>query len=350
MTNPANFGSDNTSGVSPEIMAALETANQGSASAYGADPWTGRLQDRFAEIFGTDVAVFPVATGSAANVLGLSMLTPRHGAIYCHAEAHIQEDECGAPEFYTGAKLMPLEGPHAKLEPEVLAAALALTGSRPPHQVEPAALSISQASELGACYRPAEIAALSELVRSYGMALHMDGARLANALAFLDCSPADATWRAGVDVLSFGATKNGAMAAEAVVFFRPELADAFPYRRKQGGHLFSKMRFLSAQLEAYLNDDLWLRNARHANAAAQQLSAGLLAVPGAELAHPVEANEIFMALPEAVVAGLEAEGQNFHRWPGGSPDQPLIRLVTAFNTTDQSVGDFIAAAARQAAA
>ncbi len=350
MNQPANFGSDNVSGVSPEIMAALEAANQGSAKAYGADPWSARLKARFAEIFETEVAVFPVATGTAANVLGLSMLTPRFGAIYCHAEAHIQEDECGAPEFYTGGKLMPLEGPHAKLEPEVLAAALALTGSRPPHQVEPAALSISQATELGACYRPDEIAALSQLVKEYGMALHMDGARLANALAHLDCSPAEATWRAGVDVLSFGATKNGAMAAEAVVFFRPELAQAFPYRRKQGGHLFSKMRFLSAQLEAYLTDDLWLRNARHANAAARQLSSGLLKLPGAELGHPVEANEIFMALPEAVVAGLEAEGQNFHRWPGGSADKPMIRLVTAFNTTDQSVGDFIAAASRQVAA
>ncbi len=350
MNQPANFGSDNVSGVSPEIMAALEAANQGSAKAYGADPWSARLKARFAEIFETEVAVFPVATGTAANVLGLSMLTPRFGAIYCHAEAHIQEDECGAPEFFTGAKLMPLNGPHAKLEPEVLAAALALTGSRPPHQVEPAALSISQASELGACYRPAEIAALAEVTRGYGMALHMDGARLANALAHLDCSPAEATWRAGVDVLSFGATKNGAMAAEAVVFFRPELAQAFPYRRKQGGHLFSKMRFLSAQLEAYLTDDLWLRNARHANAAARQLSSGLLKLPGAELGHPVEANEIFMALPEAVVAGLEAEGQNFHRWPGGSADKPMIRLVTAFNTTDQSVGDFIAAASRQVAA
>ena len=301
MTNPANFGSDNTSGVSPEIMAALETANQGSASAYGADPWTGRLQDRFAEIFGTDVAVFPVATGSAANVLGLSMLTPRHGAIYCHAEAHIQEDECGAPEFYTGAKLMPLEGPHAKLEPEVLAAALALTGSRPPHQVEPAALSISQASELGACYRPAEIAALSELVRSYGMALHMDGARLANALAFLDCSPADATWRAGVDVLSFGATKNGALTAEAVVLFDKELARDFGYRRKRGGHLFSKMRLLSVQWDAYVTDDLWLRNAAHANAMARRMADGLKGIDGVELTRPVQANILFPRLPAAVI-------------------------------------------------
>ena len=193
------------------------------------------------------------------------------------------------------------EGPHAKLEPEVLAAALALTGSRPPHQVEPAALSISQASELGACYRPAEIAALSELVRSYGMALHMDGARLANALAFLDCSPADATWRAGVDVLSFGATKNGALTAEAVVLFDKELARDFGYRRKRGGHLFSKMRLLSVQWDAYVTDDLWLRNAAHANAMARRMADGLKGIDGVELTRPVQANILFPRLPAAVI-------------------------------------------------
>src|SRR6185312_1799022 len=248
-------------------------------------------------------AVFPVATGTAANALALAALTPPWGAIYCHEAAHIQSDECGAPEFFAaGAKLLPLAGEDAKLMPATVEAALLERGVV--HHVQPSALSISQATEAGTLYRPAEIAALGALARRHGLALHMDGARFANAVAALGCAPADLTWRAGVDALSFGATKNGALAAEAVIFFDPAKAADLAYRRKRAGHLFSKMRFLSAQLDAYLADGLWLRNARHANAMAARLGQGLARLPGARLVHPVEANEVFVELAEASIAAL----------------------------------------------
>jgi threonine aldolase len=283
--------------------------------------------------------VFPVATGTAANALALATLTPVWGAIYCHADSHIQTDECGAPEFFAGgAKLLPLPGADAKLAPGTVEAAMIEQGVV--HHVQPAAISISQATEAGTLYRPEEVAALG--ARRYGLALHMDGARFANAVAALGCSPAELTWRAGVDVLSLGATKNGALAAEAVVFFDRARADGFAYRRKRGGHLLSKMRFLSAQLEAYLSDGLWLRCASHANRMAALLSAGLAALPGARLRHPTEANEVFVELPEAAIARLAAAGFGFHRW--GSPTSRCLRLVAAFDTRAADVEALIAAA------
>jgi threonine aldolase len=351
MSAPANqdFRSDNVAGAHPAILAALERANAGTASSYGEDDISRGLEARFRDLFETDCAVFPVATGTAANALALASLAPPWGAIYCHREAHIAEDECGAPEFFTGgAKLVLLDGAHAKLDAASLAAVLAGAGRGVQHRVQPAAVSISQASERGALYRPAEIAALAAAARAHGVALHMDGARFANAVAALGCAPADIAWRAGVEALSFGATKNGALAAEAVVFFRREAAEAFGYRRKRAGHLFSKMRFLSAQLAAYLDGGLWLANARHANAMARRLAEGLKAVPGAHLADPVEANEVFVALPEAVVAGLEAAGFRFHRWEGEGGG--LVRLVTAFNTAPEAVDALVAAARRLAGA
>jgi threonine aldolase len=342
-----SFASDNVSGVCPEIMAALAAANQGSALPYGDDAVTGRLARRVAEVFEHEVAVFPLATGSAANALALSALVPRFGAVYCHREAHINVDECGAPEFYTGgAKLVVLEGEGAKITPEAVAATA--FGAGIVHHVQPAAISITQASEKGTVYTPDEVAALAALARKQSLALHMDGARFANALAHLGCSPAEATWKAGVDVLSLGATKNGAMAAEAAVFFKPEQARDFAYLRKRAGHLFSKQRFVSAQLEAYLADDLWLRNARHANALARRLGEGLVARAGGELVAPVQANEVFVALPRPVVEGLKAAGYGFYVWREAR--RPQARFVTAFDSRPEDVEALLAEAARLAGA
>ena len=343
-----NFASDNVTGVAPEIMAALERANAGSVMPYGEDPVTDRLTALFSGLFETPVTVFPVATGTAANALSLALLAPPFGAIYCHAGAHIENDECGAPEFYTGgAKVVPLPSAHGKIAPETLAAALEGAGAGVAHHVQPAALSLSQASEAGTVYAPAEVAALSAAARAHGLGVHMDGARFANAVAALDCTPADLTWRAGVDALSFGATKNGAMAAEAVILFRPELAADFAYRRKRAGHLFSKLRFLSAQLEAYVAEGRWLSFAAHANAMARRLEAGIGAIPGARIVHPVEANEVFAELPAVVLRGLEADGARFHRWEG---EATTIRLVTAFNTDAGEVESLLAAARHHAGA
>ncbi|HEX9790921.1 MAG TPA: low specificity L-threonine aldolase [Kiloniellales bacterium] len=337
-----SFTSDNASGVAPEILQALVEANSGPAMPYGADAITQRVSARLAEVFETEVTVFPVATGTAANSLSLSVMVPPYGAVYCHELAHIHVDECGAPEFYTGgAKLVPLAGAHGKFDAQTLSAAIEGAGNV--HAVQPAAVSITQASEAGTIYSPAEIAALSEVARANGLGLHMDGARFANALVAGNHSPAELTWKSGVDALSFGATKNGALGAEAVVLFKPALADTFAYRRKRGGHLFSKMRFLSAQIEAYLRDDLWLRNARHANAMAGQLASGLGKISGVGLCHPVEANEIFARMPEAMIAGLQAKGFVFYRW--GAPAACEVRLVTSFETDPKDVAAFVSAAA-----
>ena len=279
-----------------------------------------------------------MATGTAANALAIAAVTPPWGVVYCHGESHIQVDECGAPEFFTGgAKLMPLEGADGKITPAAVEAVLVEPGVV--HSAQPACISISQVTEAGTVYKVDEIAALGALAKRCGLALHMDGARFANAVAASNASPAALTWRAGVDVLSFGATKNGALAAEAIIVFDPARAADLAYRRKRGGHLFSKMRFLSAQLDAYLAGDLWLRNARHANRMAARLADGLRSVPGARLRHPVDANEIFVELPDATVEHLHATGFQFYRW-----DATAIRLVTAFDTKAEDVDAFIATA------
>ncbi len=337
-----NFRSDNVVGIAPEILAAIAAANSGRAPSYGEDDITKGLDASFSELFEHPVTVFPVATGTAANALALSALSPPWGAIYCHEDAHVAIDECGAPEFYSGAKLIGVPGEHGKIVPSVVATRLTEAGFV--HQVQPAAVSISQTTEAGTIYSVDEVAALGAFVRRHGLRFHMDGARFGNAVAASNATPADVTWRAGVDVLSFGATKNGAMAAEAVVFFNEEMARDFGYRRKRGGHLLSKMRFLSAQLAAYLADDLWLRNARHANAMAARLADGLRALPDARLRHPMQANEIFVELPSAIIAGLAADGFGFYRWDGEGGH--CLRLVTAFDTTAEDVDAFIAAALR----
>jgi threonine aldolase len=340
-----NFRSDNVTGIAPEILAAIAAANTGDAPSYGADPITARVTRRFAEIFEHEVAAFPLATGTAANALALAAVTPPWGAVYCHEESHVQIDECGAPEFYAGgAKLIGLPGADAKLTPAMVEARMIEQGVV--HHAQSAAISISQTTEAGTLYTPAEVATLGALARRRGLALHMDGARFANAVAALGCAPAEITWRAGVDVLSFGATKNGALAAEAVIFFDPKKAADFAYRRKRGGHLFSKMRFLSAQLDAYLADDLWLSNATHANRVAARLAEGLAQIAGSRLRYPTQANEVFVELPERAIRALAEAGFGFYRWGGES--SPCLRLVAAFDSRLEDAKALIAVARRHA--
>jgi threonine aldolase len=347
-----NFASDNAAGIAPDILAAISRANDGAALAYGGDAWTEGVERRFADIFEREVAVFLVATGTAANALALAHLTPPWGAVLCHDEAHIATDECGAPEFYGGGiKLIGLAGEAGKIAPATLRQALDAGQWGGPHHVSPAVLSLSQATEAGTIYRPDEIRELADIAHGRGMAVHVDGARLGNALARMNASPAQATWQAGVDVLSFGATKGGALAAEAIVFFDTAHGANMSERRKRGGHLVSKHRFIAAQIEAYLADDLWLELARHANAMADRLAAGLLAA-GLHPVWPVEANEVFVALPSSIDARLKAAGASYYPWttdalPKGISlprDATLMRLVTSFATTADEVDRFVASA------
>ena len=304
------FFSDNTASGSPEIMAALQAANEGLAPAYGEDEWTRRLDRTLGAFFGTEVRVFVVATGTAANALALATVAPTYGAIFAHHEAHIAVDECGAPGFFTGgAQLVLLPGEHGRIAPQTFAKALA---DHPVHvhSVQPAAVSLTQATELGTAYRPAQIAQIATAAHAHGLKVHMDGARFANALTFLGCHPAETTWRAGVDVLSFGATKNGALAAEAVVFFDRQLVGDFELRRKRAGHLFSKSRYAAAQLLAYLDSGLWQRNAQRTNRLAQEIAIAA----GPALLHPVEANEVFLGLGVERRNALRAAGFEFYDW------------------------------------
>jgi threonine aldolase len=338
-----DFRSDNVAGVAPEVLAALTSAAQGSATSYGEDEISQRLEARLAMLFDHEVAVFSVATGSAANALALAQVVPGWGSVLCHEGAHIATDECGAPEFFSsGAKLVPLAGANGKLQADTVATYLA-RDLRGVHHNQPMAVSISQSTEAGTCYRPDEIAAIGDLCRKHGLKFHMDGARFANAQASLSCAPAEATWKAGVDLVSFGVTKNGAMAAETVVFFDTELAKDFGYRRKRAGHLFSKSRFVSAQFEAQLTDGLWLRLAGHANTLASRIGKGLAGLPGIALLYPVEANELFVLMPESTIAHLEHTGFRFYRWE--AVEGPCIRLVTAFDTETAYADALVAAIA-----
>jgi threonine aldolase len=339
------FTSDNAYGVSPEMLAAIAEAASGPAASYGADPITGGLAQKFASVFEHEVAVYPLISGTAANALALSTITPPHGAIICHELSHISVDECGAPEFFThGAKLVALAGSGGKISERDVGAALLRYRKGDVHQVQPMTISISQSTEFGTIYKPDEIRAISGVARRNNMKLHMDGARLGNAVAGLACSPADITWRVGVDVLSFGATKNGALGAEAVLFFAPEDVADFEFRRKKAGHLISKMRFVSAQLEAYLAEGRWLKHAGHANRLARALADGLTGVPGAEIAYPVEANEVLVRLPDPMIARLRAAGARFYDWSPSSNGRTLIRLVTSFASSEDSVQRFLSLA------
>lgn len=344
-----NFASDNTAGISGRILDAIASANPGAAASYGGDDLTKTLESRMADLFETDLAVFPVATGTAANALSLAAAAPPWSGILCSHNAHVMTDECGAAEMFTGgAKLFGIEGRFAKVDAAALARRLECWPGGTPHHVQPAAISISQASEFGAVWSPAEVGALGGLAREHGLKLHMDGARFANAVAALGCSPADVTWKAGVDILSFGATKNGALAAEAIVVFDGDLARSLPFRRMKAGQLLSKGRFLAAQLLAYIEDGHWLELAGHANAMARSLGVAIDAAPGMRLAVPVEANEVFAFARSRVAEALTAAGAAFHDWPAGVPDETdpaqdgeiLLRFVTSFQTTAEEVDRF----------
>jgi len=339
-----DFSSDNAAGVHPAILEALARANDGTAAAYGEDGLTKSVTARINEIFERECAVFFVATGSAANALALSVLCPPYGAVLCHEDSHIECDECNAPEFFTGgAKLVTLSGEAGKLSPRTIEAALGHYPAGFVHHAQPRAVSLTQASEWGTVYSPDEIAAIAEVAKTRDLKVHMDGARFANALVGSGASPAALTWKAGVDVLSFGATKNGALAAEAVIFFDPDLAGDFVYRRKRGGHLISKGRYLAAQFEGYLAEDLWLEMARHANAMARELADGLVA-GGARLCAPVQANEIFAVLPAQMEAGLAEAGAKFYPWvpPGDTFGGRARRFVTSFATRQGEIDQALA--------
>jgi len=326
------FFSDNTATVCPEILAALEGVNRGLAKPYGEDEWTARLDGAFSAFFGAEVRCFAVVTGTAANSLSLATLSPPYGAIFAHQEAHIAVDECGAPGFFSGgAQLALLPGEHGRVLPATLRAALAAYPSGDVHKVQPAALSLTQATELGSTYRCDQLAELCRLAHDRGLKVHMDGARFANAVAFLGCHPADITWRAGVDVLSFGATKNGALAAEAVVFFDPALVRDFELRRKRAGHLLSKFRYVAAQLLAYLETGVWRRNAERTNALAQAIGRAA----GAALLHPVEANEVFVALGSERRRALRAAGFEFYDW--GPESAGEARFVVSWDQPESDV-------------
>lgn len=330
------FFSDNAASACDEVLAAIQAANHVD-TAYDGDALSKRLNGAFSDLFGTEVEALWVATGTAANSLALAALCPPHGSIVCHRDAHIQNDECGAPEFYThGAKLLLGEGEGAKLTPQTVVDLLATVRSDV-HQVQPAALSITNATEYGLVYTPDETAALGELCRTRGLRFHVDGARFANAIAGLGCHPADLTWKAGVDALSFGFVKNGGLSAEALIFFRPELAAATHYRRKRAGHLLSKGRYLAAQILAMLDNGVWLRNARAANAAAARLAE---AAGKGRLVLPVQANEMFVRVTPDEAESLRHQGFDFYDWGPGE-----ARLVTSWDSDPTHV-DALAAAIR----
>jgi len=348
-----NFASDNGAGVAPPILDAIRASSRVNAPAYGADEFTARAAARISEIFERQAAVFLVATGTGANALSLAALTAPWQAVFCHEEAHVIDDECGAPEFFTaGAKVVGVAGRDGKIQPAGLAEMLARYPIGQAKTSQPGALSLSQATEAGTAYRPDEIAALAAAARQAGMGVHMDGARFANVVAATGASPAALTWRAGVDVLSLGATKNGALACEAVIVFDPAKAAAMQYQRKRAGQTLSKGRFLGAQMEAWLAGDLWLQLARQANNAARRLAQGLAAAPGLRLAFPVEANEVFVVAPDATLAGWRAAGAKFYDWSTRSarPDlapgagETMARLVTSFETSDAEVDALLALA------
>ena len=338
------FTSDNASGAAPEVMAAVTAANAGYARSYGADPFMDRARDQIREIFeAPEAAVYLVATGTVANALALSLLTPPWGAVFCHQHAHIAEDECGAPEFYMhGAKLALVHGAHGRMDPAALEAAIVKAKGGGVHGVQPGAVSITNVTEAGTVHSVAEVAALAGVARAHGLPVHLDGARFANALVATGATAAEMTWKAGVDVVSFGGTKNGCMGVEAVVIFDPAKAWEFELRRKRGGHLFSKHRFLSAQMVGYLEDGLWLRLAAHANAMGARLVRGLAQMPDVSLVHPAEANILFPEWEVGTHARLEAAGAAYYPFPAPM-GRERARLVASWSTTEADVDQFLAA-------
>jgi len=331
------FASDNVAGACPEVLDAVIKANEGDSTPYGNDQISTELQDKFSEIFEKEVIVFPTASGTAANALALSTMTPSFGNIYCHKLSHINTDECGAPEFYTGGgKLVTLQGVKGKITANELDESIA--GAGIVHHTQPSSVSITQVCETGEVYQLDEIKKISDVTHKHNLNMHMDGARFANALVSLDCSPAEMTWKSGIDVLSFGATKNGCLAAEAIIFFKKDLVGNTAFLMKRAGHLLSKMRFVSAQLDAYISNDVWLKNARHANKMGKRLSEGLNNYSDINLSYPTEANEVFATFPRNKIEHLNSEGYtiNEDEWDGKA-----VRLVAAWNTKDNDVDEFL---------
>ena len=339
----SGFGSDNFAGVHPVILEAIARANEGHATAYGYDEWTERAEAAFRRHFGDDARAFPVFNGTGANVLSLVATCETWQGAICTETAHVNVDECGAPELLAGVKLIPVATEHGKLDPDAVAARVTRVGDE--HAVQARVVTISQATELGTVYTVDEVAALARTAHEHDVLLHVDGARLANAAASLGTSLAAITTDAGVDVVSFGGTKNGLLLGEAVVFLNPDLGERFEFSRKQYGQLASKMRFISAQLEALLEGDLWRRNAEHANAMASRLAAAVEGIEGIEIAHPVEANTVFPRLPaELAERLLERHGDEFPFFPW--PSEPgLYRWMCAWDTTPDDVDRFAAAVA-----
>lgn len=338
------FTSDNASGAAPEVMAAIARANEGYARSYGADDLMTEVTAELRRLFeAPEAAVYLVATGTIANSLCLALTCPPWGAVFCHQHAHVAEDECGAPEFYTnGAKLVLVPGDHGRMTPAALRGALARIGEGGVHGVQRGMVTITNVTEAGTVYTPAEIAALTAEARAHGLPCHLDGARFANALAATGATPAGMTWKAGIDLVSFGGTKNGCMGVEAVVIFDPAKAWEFELRRKRGGHLFSKHRYLSAQMAGYLEGGLWLRLAANANAMAARLAAGMAGMPGVSLRHPVQANILFPEWNAGTHARLEAAGAAYYPFP--APEgREAARLVTSWSTTEADVDDFLTA-------
>src|SRR6202161_4425058 len=341
-----NFASDNGAGVAPQMLDAIVASSRVNAAAYGADEYTARAQELLSEVFETKVAAFLVATGTAANALALSALVDPWDAVFCHEEAHIHDDECGAPELFTaGAKLVGIPGEGGKVTPEGLRETLGRFPRGLVKSSQPGALSLSQATEAGTVYSVSEVSELSSIAHRNGIGVHMDGARFANALVSAKATPADMTWRAGVDILTLGATKNGALACEAVLFFDSARADNFGFQRKRGGQTLSKGRFLGAQMEAYLTDGLWLRLAERANASARRLARGLAGTPRVRLGGAAEADDTFVVAPKAMAERWRAAGAVFHDWstrsvaPERAPrkGETLVRLVASFETESREI-------------
>ena len=331
------FASDNVAGACPEVLEALLKANEGDSAPYGNDDYSKSLQKKFSEIFEKEVIVYPIASGTAANALALATMTPVFGNIYCHKLAHINTDECGAPEFYTGgAKLIPLVGVDGKIVPGELEQNISGVGIV--HHTQPSSVSITQVCETGEVYELDEIKEITKVAHNHNLNMHMDGARFANALVSLNCTPAEMTWKSGIDVLSFGATKNGCIAAEAIIFFKPELVGNLSFLMKRAGHLLSKMRFVSAQLEAYISNNVWLDNAKNANEMGKKLSEGLIKHSSIKLAYPTQANEVFAKFPREVIEHLNSEGYKMNE---DELDGQAARLVTAWNTKISDVESFL---------
>ena len=343
------FASDNWAGAHSKIAERLLAESGGFASAYGTSDLDQRVEAKFAEIFEHEVAVFFVATGTAANSLSLASVQKPGGISFCHSEAHVAEDECGAPDFFSGARLATVEGALGKIDPTALATKIARFPQDAVHHGRAAAVTITQATEIGTVYSLAEIDAIAAISKANGLPLHMDGARFANALVALDTSPAEMTWKRGVDMLSFGGTKNGCWCAEAILLFNPEQAKEMHFIRKRAAQLFSKSRFIAAQFDGYFQDGLWLDLARHSNGMADRLRAGIEKAPAARLAWPTISNEVFAIVAKSAAKAAEDRGAKFYEWPipESQPelvgeDETLVRLVTSFATTETDATNFLA--------